>query len=92
MMKDVKTSVGIDFLPDPGLEIAWDPGDIELTATQRPDVVIIYVGGPIHVSPSPDPNYEPVDVQTLRIVWSLSYRQHTFKDQVFWRNPVLGGE
>ena len=90
MMKDVKTNVGIQFLPDPGAEITWDPGelniryemdkmaidwklgegsfeftpgDIEFTVTQRPDVVIKYVGGPIYVPPSSDPNYEPVDVK-----------------------------
>lgn len=89
MMKDVKTNVGIQFLPDPGAEITWDPGemsiryemdklnidwrmnegsfeftpgDIEFTVTQRPDVVIKYVGGPIYVPPSADPNYEPIDV------------------------------
>ena len=89
MMKDVKTNVGIQFLPEPGAEITWDPGemniryemdklnidwrmnegsfeftpgDIEFTVTQRPDVVIKYVGGPLYVPPSADPNYEPVDV------------------------------
>lgn len=89
MFKDVKTNVGIQFLPDPGAEITWDPGemsiryemdklnidwrmnegsfeftpgDIEFTVTQRPDVVIKYLGGPIYVPPSSDPNYEPVDV------------------------------
>ena len=40
----------------------FTPGDIEFTVTQRPDVVIKYVGGPIYVPPSSDPNYEPVDV------------------------------
>ena len=90
MMKDIKTNVGLDFLPDPGPEITWDPGelniryemdklnfdwkmgegsfeftpgDIEFTVTQRPDVVIKYIGGPIYVPPSADPNYEPVDVK-----------------------------
>ena len=89
MMKDVKTNVGIQFLPDPGAEITWDPGemsiryemdklnidwrmnegsfeftpgDIEFTVTQRPDVLIKYVGGPLYVPPSADPNYEAVDV------------------------------
>ena len=89
MMKDVKTGVTIQFLPDPGAEITWDPGemniryemdklnidwrmnegsfeftpgDIEFTVTQRPDVVIKYLGGPIYVPRSADPNYEPVDV------------------------------
>ena len=41
----------------------FTPGDIEFTVTQRPDVVIKYVGGPIYVPPSADPNYEPVDVR-----------------------------
>ena len=84
MMKDVKTNVGLDFLPKGGAEITWDPGelniryemdkmaidwkmnegsfeftpgDIEFTVTQRPDVVIKYIGGPIYVPPSYDPNY-----------------------------------
>ena len=34
------------------------PGNIELVVTQRPEVVINYVGGPIYVPPSSDPNYE----------------------------------
>lgn len=90
MMKDVKTNVGITFLPDSGPEVSWDPGemniryemdklnfdwkmgegsfeftpgDIEFTVTQRPDVVFKYLGGPIYVPPSADPNYEPVDVK-----------------------------
>ena len=39
------------------------PGDIEFTVTQRPEVRIKYVGGPIYVPPSADPNYEPLDVE-----------------------------
>ena len=89
-MKDVKTNVGIDFIPKAGAEITWDPGelnirfemdkvnfdwrmnqpqfefttgDIELSVTQRPDVVITYVGGPIYVPRSADPNYTPIDVE-----------------------------
>lgn len=46
---------------DPQFE--FTPGDIELTVKQRPEVVIKYVGGPLYVPPSSDPNYEPVDVQ-----------------------------
>ena len=38
-------------------------GDIEFTMTQRPDVIIKYVGGPLYVPPSSDPNYEPIDMQ-----------------------------
>ncbi len=90
MMKDVKTNVGLEFLPKTGPEITWDPGemniryemdkmaidwklnegsfeftpgDIEFTIAQRPDVVIKYIGGPIYVPPSADPNYEPVDIK-----------------------------
>ena len=39
------------------------PGDIEITVKQQPDVIIKYIGGPLYVPPSSDPNYEPVDVQ-----------------------------
>lgn len=46
---------------DPKFE--FTPGDIELTVTQQPDVVIKYVGGPLYVPPSADPNYTPVDVE-----------------------------
>lgn len=90
MMKDVKTNVGLDFIPSEEPEITWDPGelniryemeklnfdwnvnggnfqftpgDIEFTVAQRPDVIVKYIGGPIYVPPSSDPNYEPVDVR-----------------------------
>ena len=43
-------------------DFEFTPGDIELTVTQRPEVIIKYIGGPIYVPPSSDPNYEPVDV------------------------------
>ena len=45
------------------MEFTFVPGDIEFTMTQRPDVIIKYVGGPLYVPPSSDPNYEPVDVK-----------------------------
>ncbi len=45
------------------MSFTFVPGDIEFTMTQRPDVVIKYVGGPLYVPPSADPDYEPVDVQ-----------------------------
>lgn len=88
--KDLKTNVGIQFLPTQGADISWDggqmsiryemdklnfdwrteqgdiqfiPGDIEFSVTQQPDVVIKYVGGPLYVPPSADPDYESVDVQ-----------------------------
>ena len=41
----------------------FTPGDIEVTITQRPEVTIKYVGGPLYVPPSADPDYEPVDVK-----------------------------
>ena len=89
MNKDLKTNVGIQFLPTVGPEITCDPGemnirfemdklnfdwrqskgnfefvpgDIEISVKQRPDVIIKYIGGPIYVPPSSDPDYEPVDV------------------------------
>ena len=34
------------------------PGSIEFTVTQRPEVKIEYVGSPIYVPPSADPNFE----------------------------------
>ena len=44
-------------------QFEFTPGDIEVSVTQHPDVVIKYVGGPLYVPPSSDPNYEPVDVE-----------------------------
>lgn len=90
MARDVKTNVGIRFIPTVPAEIGWDPGelnirfemdkmnfdwrlnrtqfefvpgDIEISVTQYPDVVIKYIGGPLYVPPSADPNYEPIDVK-----------------------------
>lgn len=39
------------------------PGDIEIHISQMPAVNIEYVGGPIYVPASADPNYEPIDVK-----------------------------
>ncbi|MCI8932957.1 MAG: hypothetical protein HFE80_00380 [Clostridiaceae bacterium] len=88
--RNLKTNVGLQFLPTVGPEISWDPGemhiryemdklnfdwrvnqpqfeftpgDIELSVKQQPDVVIKYVGGPLYVPPSADPDYRPVDVE-----------------------------
>jgi len=44
-------------------EFKFTPGDIEISIAQRPDVIIKYIGGPIYVPPSADPNYEPLDVE-----------------------------
>jgi predicted Rdx family selenoprotein len=88
--KDLKTNVGLQFLPTVGPDISWEPaemniryemdklnfdwrvnqaelefipGDIEISVKQQPDVIIKYVGGPLYVPPSSDPDYEPVDVE-----------------------------
>ena len=44
------------------MSFTFVPGDIEFTMTQRPDVIVKYVGGPLYVPPSADPDYEPLDV------------------------------
>jgi len=36
----------------------FTPGDIQISVTQQPNVEIKYVGGPLYVPPSSDPNYE----------------------------------
>lgn len=88
--KDLKTNVGIQFLPSTGVDIDWDegemniryemdklqfdwkfnqgdfkftPSDIEISVTQKPDVVIKYVGGVLYVPRSANPDYEPIDVK-----------------------------
>ncbi len=43
-------------------EFKFTPGDIEISVKQRPDVIIKYVGGPIYVPPSADPDYVPLNV------------------------------
>lgn len=45
------------------MSFTFVPGDIEISVTQQPDVIIKYVGGPLYVPPSSDPNYEPLDVK-----------------------------
>ena len=44
------------------MSFTFVPGDIEFTMTQRPDVIVKYVGGPLYVPPSADPDYVPLDV------------------------------
>lgn len=38
-------------------------GSIEMAITQYPDISIEYIGGPMYVPPSADPNHEPLDVR-----------------------------
>ena len=45
------------------MQFTFGPGDIEFKVTQQPDVVIKYIGGPLYVPPSADPNYEPLDTK-----------------------------
>lgn len=81
---------GLGFLPEGGINLDWEPGqmqiryemdkmnfdwktggmgfqfvpgDIEFTMTQRPEVIIKYVGGALYVPPSADPDYQPIDVR-----------------------------
>lgn len=44
-------------------EFEFAPGDIEISVKQKAEVIIKYVGGPIYVPPSANPDYEPVDVK-----------------------------
>lgn len=44
-------------------DFQYIPGDVSLEITQMPDVNIEYIGGPMYVPPSADPNYERVDIQ-----------------------------
>lgn len=44
-------------------EFEFIPGDIEISVKQRAEVIVKYIGGPLYVPPSADPNYQPVDVK-----------------------------
>lgn len=46
-------NLGTDFLPP----------DLELKVVQWPKVIIKYVGGPLYIPPSADPNYVPQEYQ-----------------------------
>ena len=54
--------LNIDWKINEG-DFEFTPADIEFTMTQRPEVVIKYVGGPVYVPPSADPNYEGADAE-----------------------------
>ena len=54
--------MSFDWKIDKG-SFEFTPGDIELIVEQRPSVTFKYMGGPIYVPRSADPNYEPVDVK-----------------------------
>ena len=44
-------------------EFEFVPGDIEISVKQKAEVIIKYIGGPLYVPPSANPDYEPVDVK-----------------------------
>lgn len=52
--------LNFDWRMDNG-NVEFIPGNIEFTVTQQPDVVIKYIGGPVYVPPSADPDYVPLD-------------------------------
>ncbi|MBC3805016.1 hypothetical protein GH808_11295 [Acetobacterium fimetarium] len=43
------------------LDTQFYPPDLELVVTQRPEVIITYIGGPIYVPRSADPDYKPTE-------------------------------
>lgn len=54
--------LNFDWRMDQG-NVQFIPGNIEFTVTQQPDVIIKYIGGPVYVPPSADPDYVPLDEQ-----------------------------
>ncbi len=61
-LASLQLSIPISGLPGgmpetDNLNTEFTPPDIELVVTQRPQVIIKYVGGPIYVPPSADPDY-----------------------------------
>lgn len=51
--------VAIDWENAQMMPYEFTPGRVELSIAQMPRVEIEYLGGPIYVPPSADPNYEP---------------------------------
>ena len=54
--------LNFDWRMDKG-NVEFIPGNIEFTVTQQPDVIIKYIGEPVYVPPSADPDYVPLDEQ-----------------------------
>lgn len=54
--------LNFDWRMDKG-NVEFIPGNIEFTVTQQPGVIIKYIGGPVYVPPSADPDYVPLDEQ-----------------------------
>lgn len=54
--------LNIDWRFDQG-EVKFTPPDLEVSVEQMNRVVVKWVGEPLYVPPSANPNYEPVDVK-----------------------------
>ena len=54
--------LNFDWRMDNG-NMEFIPGNIEFTVTQRPDVIIKYIGGPVYVPPSANSDHVPLDEQ-----------------------------
>ena len=52
--------LNFDWKVDKG-SFEFIPGNVEFSISEYPGVVIEYVGGPIYVPPSANPDYEPID-------------------------------
>nr|WP_320026579.1 hypothetical protein [uncultured Acetobacterium sp.] len=64
-LADMEISFNMGGLPSGmptanNLDTQFYPPDLELEVTQQPKVIIKYVGGPIYVPKSADPNYKPL--------------------------------
>ena len=44
------------------INMSFLPPDFEIEVVERPKVIIKYVGGPIYIPRSADPNYEPAEI------------------------------
>lgn len=54
------SQLSVDMLPTADFGASFTPPDLELKVVERAEVIIKYVGGPIYIPKSADPNYEPV--------------------------------
>jgi hypothetical protein len=63
-LEDMRIDFDMSDLPGPSVsdqETSFLPPDLELKVVERPRVIIKYLGGPIYIPPSADPNYDPSD-------------------------------
>jgi len=50
-----------DSVPEKRKKPEFVPGNIEVIIKEYPRIEITYIGDPIYVPPSADPNYKPID-------------------------------